>query len=240
MTRLEWDIPEDRKIISGVDRGVVYFPNAAPKAWNGLVSVTEDQTDADVYDAYFDGEKYSTNRAPEGVSVQVEAYTYPDGLDEYDGEVDLCWRNKIANVYEIHLLYNVLLDLKDEPRQTINDSSDPLLFQWEGPSRPVVGRNLRATSHVLIRTEDVTANLLSTLENILYGTDSDQPRMPQLTELLDIFEDAAVFIVIDNGDGTWRAIGPDDWIEMVSATEFKITSPSARYITQDLYSIRTW
>lgn len=63
------------------------------------------------------------------------------------------------------------------------------------------------------------------------------PRFPTLEELLDIFESGVILRITDHGDGTWTADGPDSAIQMLTESMFRITWPSAVYISADTYQI---
>jgi hypothetical protein len=78
---------------------------------------------------------------------------------------------------------------------------------------------------------------MEALEDVLYGTDDESPRLPSPEEVFEIFEENAILRIIDNGDGTWTAIGPDSAIEMLDSETFEITWPSAVYIDADTYTI---
>jgi hypothetical protein len=242
MPRLEWDAQTEREITIGVDRGVVYPMKYSALPWNGLVSVKEAPQTTDLTESYFDGEVYNTSFSRTGVGVTVEAFTYPQEFDEEDvvNLRGMSWRNQTAKSYEIHILYNVKLIQEDVSRTTLSDSVDLTLFSWEGITKPAFAKNMLATSHVVIVVDKTTPDVVELLENLLYGSIVSPPILPTLDEIVSIFEQQLVFIIIDHGDGTWTALGPDDWIQMVDATEFLIKTPSAYYITEKAYNVRSW
>lgn len=65
------------------------------------------------------------------------------------------------------------------------------------------------------------------------------PTLPRLAELLDLVTNWVLIDIVDNGDGTWTATGPEDFITMVNATEFEIRTPTATYLDEDTYVITT-
>lgn len=236
---LTWD---DRKVTFGVDHGVIYSDLFPAEPWNGLVSVKTDTTTSELEDRYFDGQKYDSSVLRVGVSVAVEAATYPDRLDSAEPVrlSGMSWRNLTPVTYELHILYNVTLVQKDISRMSLDDSQQMTLFAWEGVTAPSFSTAMLATSHVTIMAERTTSGVLELLENLLYGTDKSPAILPTLDEIVSIFENQTVFIIVDNGDGTWTAIGPDNWINMVAPTEFMITTPSAYFIDSEKYRIRSW
>ena len=80
---------------------------------------------------------------------------------------------------------------------------------------------------------------ISDLEDMLYGTNAEAPRLPLPDEIISIFEENALLRIIDHGDGTWTAIGPDEAITMITPTEFEIDWPSATYLDEETYTIRS-
>lgn len=64
-------------------------------------------------------------------------------------------------------------------------------------------------------------------------------RLPSMAELIEMVTQWTLIEVVDNGDGTWTATGPSDFIKMLDLTTFQINSPAATYIDQDTYEIST-
>jgi hypothetical protein len=95
----------------------------------------------------------------------------------------------------------------------------------------------RPTTHVVLDTRTTDPSVISTVEDILYGTDADQARIPTLAELIDAYDTIATLTVLDNGDGTWTATAPFDVIRMVNDESFEITAPTAVFIDEDTYNI---
>lgn len=74
-------------------------------------------------------------------------------------------------------------------------------------------------------------------EDVLYGTDSYSSRLPGPDEVLEIFEEHSILRVIDDGDGTYTVIGPDEAITMLDSTTYEINWPSAVWIDSDYYTL---
>ena len=240
MTRLVWGNLVSPGIRSGVDRGVVYPRTVPPVVWNGLVSVVERDTDAAQNIIYYDGQRYVQTMSPESFSASVEAITYPDEID-VDPEFDFSYRTMVDNGYNLHLVYNVSLGQGEFDYSSSADDASPTTFKWDLSTVPEKLDNARACAHIVISSTEATSDLLDQVENLLYGISGViAPRIPHIPELIDMFEAGAVFKVVDNGDGTWTATGPDSMIEWLDATSFQITSPSAVWLDSETYRLRSW
>lgn len=238
MSRLVWDAPDARVVRYGVGHGVVYPRTVPPVVWNGLLSVNEALSEADLNAGYLDGQRYVQQRSPSSFSATVEAFTFPDELD-VDETFDLSYRVLVQGGYELHLVYNASVSSKEIDRTT-ESSDDPDNFQWDLFTVPERLDSARATAHIILSSLDASSDALDLVETLLYGEDDVDPRIPHLPELLSIFESLAVFVVTDNGDGTWTATGPDEYIEMIDSISFKITTPSITFDTPTTYRIRSW
>lgn len=235
MTRLVWDKPKDRYVKYGVEKGVIYPKNSPGVVWNGLIDISESDAESDVAVGYFDGQAYYRERSSEGFSAKITAYTFPDTLYS-----DSTFGMTYVTDEELHLVYNAMISSTDRPMHSERNDPDPTIFSWELVTTPVQIPGLKACSHLIVDISAVPAETLESLQHLLYGTDSTDPRLPPIPELFDIFEVGAIFKVIDNGDGTWTAIGPDSWFAFPTPDTFEITSPSAIFIDDSTYKISSW
>ena len=254
MTRILWDAIGSHHFSAGVDRGVLYLQNGSGVPWNGLVSVNEAPSGADVVDNYYDGQKFFARRRPEEFEATIEAFTYPVEFDEYDGRgqyvtdqvrkpFGFSYRTLLGNDidgtslgYLIHIVYNAITKPTARGHKTISDSSELSLFSW-GITTSDIEIDGHRGSHLIINSTIAYPGVLSVIENTLYGSADTSARLPEPQEILDLFEDGAILKITDHGDGTWTAEGPDSAIQMLSATEFEITWPSAVYLSSDTYRI---
>lgn len=94
MAVLTWDAVGERFYETGVDKGVLYTPDAlgvydSGVAWNGLVSVQENPTGAEANAHYADNIKYLNLVSAEDFGATIEAFTYPDEWAQHDGSVEV-------------------------------------------------------------------------------------------------------------------------------------------------------
>jgi hypothetical protein len=239
MTRLVWDDPLAREYRAGVDRGVVYPKIGTPVPWNGLVSVGQRPENADHQVAYFDGQMYVQRKAVEGFSAEVEAITYPDqiGTGKF---VDLSWRVQADDGDEIHLVYNARLIPSDLGYSTLDDGTQAHVFKWSLTTVPETIDQVRATSHVVLNAADTAPGVLTAVTDLIYGNAGVTPRIPHLPELRNLYEAGAILQIVDHGDGTWTATGPDSMVYTTGATSFEINSPSAIWQDSVSYKLSNW
>lgn len=258
MSRLNWGATGTRYYETGVDRGVLYV-NGYGVAWTGLTSVVESPSGGEATPRYIDGIKYSNTASSEEFAATITAFTYPDEFAQCDGTHEvrsglflhqqirkpfgLSYRTKIGNDlsedhgYKIHLVYNALVSPSERENATVADETDPNDFSWTITTRPPVISGYKPTAHFTIDSRDTDPEVLSLVEDILYGTEIESPRMPTFEELLEVFDTISEITVTDNGDGTFTVTAPFDTIRMLDDTIFEITSPTAVFIDEDTYTI---
>jgi hypothetical protein len=265
MTVLAWDQAGEHVYQVGVDRGVLYLRNGAAAVWNGLTSVEETST-SETKSFYLDGVKYLETVIPGDYSGVLKAYTYPDEFDELNGIVDissgsdaqpglvyydqlpqsfnLSYRTRIGNElnaelgYKIHLLYNLVANPQSITFDTIQESINPIEFSWNLSGTPERPNDRRPTVHVSIDSTRTGLPTLQTVEDILYGTDTDDPRFPPIDELATYFGGLAGLLIIDNGDGTWDAVDEfGGYVSMFPDDSFRIDNADAVYLDAVTYDI---
>lgn len=163
MTALQWDKAGDRLYETGVDRGVLYIPDAVGTyetgyAWNGLTAVSESPSGAEPNPQYADNIKYLNLISAEEFGATIEAFTYPDEFAQCDGTAILSgvqiaqqsrksfgfsYRTLIGNDligtdfgYKIHLVYGCTASPSEKSRSTVNDSPEAATFSWEITTTP--------------------------------------------------------------------------------------------------------
>jgi hypothetical protein len=162
---LSWDQIGQHLYETGVDRGVLYLPDASGDyvigyAWNGLTTVTESPTGAEATPQYADNIKYLNLLSIEEFAGTIEAFTYPDEFGECDGTnqaetgvyvgqqtrkpFGFAYRTRLGNDleatdfgYKLHLVYGATAAASEKAFQTINDSPEAVTFSWEFWTTPV-------------------------------------------------------------------------------------------------------
>lgn len=213
MAKLIWDKIGERFYETGVSKGVLYKQDATgayPKgvAWNGLTAVTESPSGAEASPLYADNIKYLNLLSNEEFGATIEAYTYPDEFAECNGEASLAegvsigqqkrtpfgmaYQTKVGNDvdadlgYKIHLIYGALAAPSEKAYATVNDSPEAITFSWEVTTTPVEVEGFKPTACITIDSTKVEESKLKALEAVLYGSESEEAKLPLPNEVLEI------------------------------------------------------
>ena len=214
MAKLAWDKTGERFYETGVDRVVLYpaVAGAYPKgvAWNGVTAITMSPSGAEASPLYADNIKYLNLVSAEELGLSIEAYQSPEEFDACDGSAALAagvsigqqtrstfgvsYRTKIGNDtegadhgYKLHLVYGCLASPSETAYSTVNDSPEAVSLSWEISTTPVEVPGFKPTASVEIDSTKVDPTQLATLEEILYGTESEEAKLPLPEELVTIF-----------------------------------------------------
>lgn len=202
------------------------------EAWTGLTSVKETPDDSGAQTRYVDGIKTQNRRRTSDFSGTIEAYSYPPSFDK-SKPFGLSYRVQTKDHYKIHLVYNVLAS----PSSMSYRYEQADTFSWNFTTRALVIPDARLSAHLVIDGSIAYSWALAQLEDLLYGNDNQEARLPSPAEVIDLFEANSIVRVIDNGDGTFTVSGPDSIVKMVDDTSFQISWPSAVYIDEVTYTI---
>lgn len=241
--RISW--ANDGVVETGLDRGVLYLADGTGVPWNGLVGATEKGDDVVQADLYYDGVRFAFAQGGEDFLLDLEAWSYPTQFENLEGIAaeqppklfNMTYRVGRGKGYLIHLVWNALATVSDKANTTKNASAEMSIFSWEVVTKPKKVEGIRPTAHFVIDSNIAPEDALSDLEDLLYGSDTGDARMPEPYEVIDLFLEHAVLVITDNGDGTWTAEGPDEAIQMLDGNTFQITWPSAVYIDATEYTI---
>lgn len=218
MAKLVWDATGERKYETGVRNGVLYVMDASgtyPKgvAWNGLTAVTESPSGAEATALYADDVKYLNLISAEEFGATIEAYTYPDEFAQCNGEASLvngvtigqqprktfgmAYRTVLGNDvenesygYKLHLIYGAVASPSEKAYATINDSPEAITFSWELKTTPVVVNGFKPTASLTIDSTKANAEKLTALEDILFGSESGEARLPLPNEIATLMNAA--------------------------------------------------
>lgn len=207
MTRIEWNASGERFYETGIEQAVLYVDGLAPAPWNGLLSVTEVAVGGDSAGYHYNGVKYldlSNNREFKAV---IRSYYTPDIFNECDGlkplegyglfatqqtrkTFNVCFKTLVGNdvdgvdhAYKLHLIYNALAATISRGYVSINDNADPVINSWTLTATPPPSSGFKPTPYRVIDSRKYTTSVMTSIENILYGTTSQAPRFPTSDEL---------------------------------------------------------
>lgn len=218
MSRIVWDKTGERYYETGVNQAVLYpmVEGQYPKgvAWNGITAVSESPSGAESTPLYADDIKYLNLVSAEEFSYSIEAYTYPKEFEACDGSAEvatgvtigqqnrqnfgLCYRTTFGNDtegnsygYKLHIIYNSTASPSEKAYATINDSPEAITFSWEVNTTPTTVTGHKPTASVVIDSTKADAAKLKQLEDILYGTEEAEARLPMPDEIIQLMGGAA-------------------------------------------------
>lgn len=219
MSKLKWDPIGERLYETGVDK-VVLFPMESTGqygtgvAWNGITAVNESPSGAEPTALYANNGKYLNLISNEDFAATIEAYTYPDEFEECDGSKEiapgvvigqqkrkvfgLAYRTLLGNDvdgndhgYKLHLVYGCLAAPSENNHSTVNDSPEAGTMSWSVSTTPVEVADAKPTATVTIDSTKADKAKLKKLEDMLYGTEQAESKLPLPAEVITLMKDAA-------------------------------------------------
>lgn len=210
----------DHGVLYQVDNSGNYVDGVA---WNGLTNVSESPSGAEAQKQYADNMNYLTLYSAEEFGATVEAFTYPDEFEQNDGSASpvpglnigqqprksfgMVYRTKVGNDiagddygYKLHLLYGCRASPSERGYATINDSPEAITFSWELTTTPVQITGFEPSAQLVIDSTKFTTETkarLTALEDVLFGTENVEPRLPLPNEVITML----------GGTGTTGATG---------------------------------
>lgn len=216
MPKLTWDQNGKRIYETGTDHGVLYLQDndgafQTGVAWNGLTKVSEAPEGAEETALYADNVKYLSLYSAENFKGTIEAYTYPDEFAIADGSAEiakgvvigqqtrrpfgLVYRTIKGNDikendygYKIHIIYNAKVSPSSRDYETVNDTPGAITFSWAFTTTPVQVEGFKPTATFVVDSTAVDAAKLKALENMLFGTEEAEPKMPTPEELIALIK----------------------------------------------------
>lgn len=213
--RMNWDEVGKRLYETGVKNGVLFPQDASGTyskgvPWNGLTNVTQSPSGAEATALYADDIKYLNLVSAEDFGATIEAYTHPDEFKECNGETAIApgvtigqqtrrafgfsYRTAIGNDvagydygYKLHIIYGALATPSEKAYNTTNESPEAMTLSWEITTTPVNVAGFKPTAHLEIDSTVVDATALKALEDILYGSETEEPRLPLPDEIAQLF-----------------------------------------------------
>ena len=215
MSKLVWDSIGEKTYETGVSKAVLYpvVGAAYPKgvAWNGVTGITESPSGAEATKLYANNGVYLSLYSAEDLGVTLTAYMYPDEFKECDGSSELTtgvtagqqerkafglsYQTIIGSDtdgnsygYKIHLIYGCKASPSERAYTTVNDSPEANEFSWELTTTPVSVTGKKSTAILTIDSTKVDKDALAAFEDILYGAESAEARLPLPDEVTDFFK----------------------------------------------------
>lgn len=212
MARLVWGERGTRIFEAGVDRGVLYPPNAAIGVpWSGLVSVREAPNGGEPQSYYQDGVKYFQISSSEEFKGTIRAFSAPEEFALCDGVANIyaglsitqqprkqfgfAYRTLIGNDvaaegrgYKLHLIYNALAKPSNRDNLSLSDTTEPMDLSWDIETLPPLITGFKPSAHLVISSLSAAPEHLQAVESIMYGQDGgSDPRQPTISDLITIF-----------------------------------------------------
>lgn len=261
MTKIAWGAVGERLYETGVDRGVLFVDSDPGVAWNGIVSIDENPSGGDSRSYYIDGVKYLNRPGREEQEFTLEAFYSPQKFDECDGtraymtgvfvtqqrrkSFGLSYRTAIGNDvdgqqhgYKIHLIYNALAKPTQNKHDTEDDGLTVSSLSWDCTTKPIIIPGFMRSSHIIVDSTLTPSFVISALEDIIYGTDGTDPRMPTPVEIAELFTDSSPFTVTDSGDGeTFTIDGSDLAVDEGPTGTFTLISAGVTIISPGIIEL---
>lgn len=215
MPKLTWDETGKRLYETGTDKGVLYPGKgngySTGVAWNGLTKVTESPEGAEETALYADNQKYLSLTSAENFKGTIEAYTYPDEFAQCDGSAEIvpgamiglqtrrpfgfAYRTIVGNDtenedfgYKLHIVYGAKVAPSERAYETINDTPNAITFSWGFTTTPVSVEGFKPTAYFVLDSTKVPTDIMKKIEDVLYGTDSEQPTLPTPSNLVALLK----------------------------------------------------
>jgi hypothetical protein len=245
MPTITWNGVGERLYHTGVDRGVLYTLDNPGVPWNGLVNVTAKPVYGDPQSFYLDGQKVQNIPGNEDFGATIEAFAAPlefapcagrlhmsTGLfagDQPKQTFGFAYRTLIGNdvdgqnfAYQIHIVYGATAQLSNFTHETNDSSPTASTYSWTITTVPIDIAGFRSTAHFIFDSRINDDATMGAIERILYGSDSEDPRLPTADELLDPLGDVVWW------DLTGLSDFPDDAVSGDAGVDFD---------TDDLYAM---
>ena len=180
-------------------------------AWNGLMGVTQSPDGAEPTPLYADNIKYLELTSMENFKGSIEAYTYPDEFAECDGSKEAApglfvgqqARAQFAMAYstivgndtlgeaygeKIHIIYAAKVSPSERAHKTINDSPEAMTFSWDFSTTPqqITTAGYKPSAYVCVDSTKIAAAKFKAIQDLLYGTASEESDLPTIDELITL------------------------------------------------------
>lgn len=222
--RVAWDQIGERRYKTGVDHGVLYqlsgkdFINGV--AWNGLTGVDPKSTGRDKTPLYSNDVVKKLLFTPETYAGSINCYTYPDELEAclgnttafpgiYIGQQDrsmfgFSYRTLIGDDaqgdeagYRITMIYNAFITDISDSNKTVGQDTNVTELNLSFETVPMeLSDDYDPCSTIIVDSTYFSPDSMEMLENILYGTENSEPRLPTFEEIMEFY--ANYYMLIDD------------------------------------------
>lgn len=248
---MTWSAPGEREVRNGLDHGALYVGTEAVP-WNGLISVEESVEGGGLESHYYDGQKYHEQIMGEDFTADLRAYMWPPLFDQCLGYVDggsglfvsqqrrkrfnLAYRVQVGTDldgdagYELHLVWNALVQPVVKSYETRSDTVNPSTFSFKFTSTPprVNFPGYVPSGHIVLDSRIIPPDRLTEVEDGLFGdgvfptpteviimvftlVDPLEPMFEQSTNTITIEDEDSMFyvaVIIDDGGITHIPLPP--------------------------------
>lgn len=214
--RLVWDQTGQKTYETGTKK-VVLYPQSEdgtyPKgvAWDGVTGVNEAPSGAEPTAIYADDAKYLSLMSAEDFAATITTYKKPKEFDACDGTIEaaegvgvsqqartpfgLSYQTIIGNDtkaakygYKIHIIYGALAKPSAMDYKTVNESPEAIEMSYEMSTTPVAVSGMDPTAHLTIDSTTADPEKLKKLEDILYGSEDTEARLPLPDEIITLMK----------------------------------------------------
>lgn len=216
MAKLVFDELGKRFYETGVSNAVLYpqaddgtYPRGV--AWNGITAANESPSGAESNDQYADNIVYLSLTGAEKFEGTIEAFSSPAEFDECDGMKELsrgltvsqqtrkpfgfAYKSILGNDikgndygYKLHIWYGCKAAPSERSHSTVNDSPEPQNPSWSISSTPVAVPGAKPSSVLTFNSTTTPAEKLKKIEDILYGTEAADARLPLPSEIIELLK----------------------------------------------------
>lgn len=213
MSRLEWDQTQKRYYHTGVSKVVLFVQNRYGEyepgvAWNGFTGIEDNMNGGEENILWADNMKYAVLQSPDDYAGKLSVLQYPPEFTQCNGEYQpvpgllltsqprrafaLVYRTEIGNGrsqeagYMLHFIYGARVKPTTVERSTINNNPDAAKFEFEFYTMPITIAGYKPSSMVQVNSVQCSKGQAHAIENIIYGTETTESRLPFPEELFDL------------------------------------------------------
>ena len=214
--RLVWDQAGKKRYQTGTKMGVLYpqsddgtYPKGV--AWSGLTGVNEAPSGAEETAIYADDIKYLSLMSIEEFGGTITAYDTPEEFDACDGSSEIaqgvtigqqerkafgfCYRTVLGNDiarnkagYKLHIVYGAHVKPSSLDYKSVNESPEAIELSYEFTTTPINVEGMDPTATLVIDSTKADATKLKAIEDILYGSESAEARLPLPDEIATLMK----------------------------------------------------